>query len=184
MGIIQWIYCLDLPSAAMLVAALTIGFLLLKKYLGKYLWWKLMLAAALLLCLGAVLYTTVWNRGTGEAHQVFLQPLASYRLMLESGNREILRSNFMNALLFYPAGLLGASLLPRKWPVWCRILLTLVLLTLLSVGIEGLQYVRSIGQVETDDVLHNALGAMLGGGFGSIPLGRKERASDQPGSAP
>ena len=89
--------------------------------------------------------------------------------MLESGNREILRSNFMNALLFYPAGLLGASLFPGKWPVWKRIVVTVALLCLLSIGIEAVQYTYGVGQVETDDVLHNALGALLGSLCGSIP---------------
>lgn len=174
MGIFHWIYCMDLPDAVLLAAALTLCFLLLKKHLGKYLWWRLVLGAALLLCLGAVLYTTVWNRGLSGEYRVYLQPLASYGLMRESGNREILRSNFMNVLLFYPAGLVGASLLPGKWPVWCRVVLTFVMLTLLSIGIEAVQYAYRLGQVETDDVLHNALGALLGSLCGMFPLRHKE----------
>lgn len=174
MRIFHWIYCMDLPNAALFAAAVTVCFLALKTKLEKYRWWKLLLVAGLLLCLGAVIHTTLLNREAGTVSQVYLRPLASYRLMVTSGNREILRSNFMNVLLFYPAGLLGASLLPKKWPAWCRVLLVFVLLTLLSAGIETLQYVKCVGQVETDDVLHNALGALLGSLCGIFPLRHKK----------
>ena len=170
MGIFHWIYCLDLPKAALLAALLTVFFLVMKKFFGAHLWWKILLGAALMLSLGAVLYTTAFRRVQSGECGVYLQPFASYRLMLENGNREILRSNFMNALLFYPAGLLGVSLLSGKWPAWKRIVLTVALLCLLSIGIETVQYLYRMGQVETDDVLHNTLGAALGSLWGSIPF--------------
>lgn len=174
MNLYLWIYCMELPNAALFAAAVTACFLFFKKRLGRFLWWKLLLAAALTLCLGVVLYTTVMNRSFSEDYQVYLRPLESYRQLLAGGNREILRSNFMNVLLFYPAGLLGASLLSEKLPVWCRVLLPFLLLTVLSIGIETLQYMRCIGQVETDDVLHNALGALLGSLCGLFPLRHKK----------
>jgi glycopeptide antibiotics resistance protein len=89
---------------------------------------------------------------------------------MNGGNIEILRSNFMNAVLFYPAGLVLCSLLPQKWRPWLRILLVSVLLCVLSCAVEQAQYVYSLGQVEIDDVIHNTLGAMLGAIFSIVPL--------------
>ena len=68
----------------------------------------------------------------------------------------------MNVALFYPAGLLAASLLPKKWSGWCRCLLVVFVLTAMSAGIEFLQYRYALGRCEIDDVIHNALGALLG----------------------
>ena len=68
----------------------------------------------------------------------------------------------MNAVLFYPAGLLATALLPEKWPGWCRCVLVVLLLGALSVGIEYAQYFWRLGRVEIDDVIHNAAGALAG----------------------
>jgi glycopeptide antibiotics resistance protein len=89
---------------------------------------------------------------------------------LNGGDDEILRSNFMNVVLFYPAGLLFCSLLPQQWYKWCKVLLTVVVFCALSCGIEYMQYAFSLGHVEIDDVIHNAFGALLGGIFCFIPL--------------
>lgn len=76
----------------------------------------------------------------------------------------------MNVVLFYPAGLLLCSLLPEGWKKWCRVLLTFVVLCALSCGIEYAQFIYALGQAEIDDVIHNSLGALLGGVFCFVPL--------------
>ena len=121
-----------------------------------------------------MLYSTVLSRSAGEGGQVLLQPLHSYREILRGGSRELLRSNFMNALLFFPAGLLGVSALPAKWPGWCRVLAVFALLMGLSVGVEAIQYACRLGNVEADDVLHNALGAALGCLAGMISFQKRK----------
>lgn len=63
---------------------------------------------------------------------------------------------------FYPAGLLSASLLPKKWHLAWRMLLVTVVFAALSAGIEYIQYAYALGKVEIDDVIHNAFGALLG----------------------
>ena len=68
----------------------------------------------------------------------------------------------MNAVLFYPIGLLATALLPEKWSERLRRVLTITLCTMLSVGIEYLQYTFSLGQCEIDDVIHNVLGTWAG----------------------
>ena len=81
---------------------------------------------------------------------------------MEYAQSKIYRSNFMNMVLFYPAGLLAASLLTRKWPGWCRCLLTAVLFGAMSGAIEYAQYRYELGNVEIDDVIHNTAGALAG----------------------
>ena len=157
-----WFYCLDLPFALFLIAAMTSLFVALRQRFRKRTVWKPGIAA--LFCLWAVLviWKTVLSRkavpGASE-----IQPLFhSYLQVLHGGNREILRSNLMNVFLFYPAGLLIASLLSEKCKPAITIVLILFLFTALSIGIEFCQYRFGLGETEADDVLHNTLGAVSG----------------------
>lgn len=68
----------------------------------------------------------------------------------------------MNVLLFYPAGLLWAGLLPRRWPFGRMLVCTVLSFSLFSLGIELAQFGLGLGLGEMDDVLHNTLGALLG----------------------
>ena len=85
-------------------------------------------------------------------------PFHSYREMVATGNREILRSSFMNVVLFYPGGLFLAAILPKRW----RIPVTAVVFCLFSLSIEIMQHSLFLGRGEIDDVLHNTLGAVCG----------------------
>ena len=67
-------------------------------------------------------------------------PFHSYRELFATGVSEIMRTNFMNVALFYPAGLLVASLLPENWS-HCRIILSAgIMLALFSLSIEYVQF--------------------------------------------
>ena len=90
----------------------------------------------LLLWTAAVLWTTLLNRIPGKVGDFQTIPLHSYREMKQTGNREILRSSFMNAALFYPAGLLLTAALPRRK----KIPVTLVVMAAFSLAIEVLQH--------------------------------------------
>jgi glycopeptide antibiotics resistance protein len=131
---------------------------------------KTLFGIGLIIVVGVILFTTVSSRPSGETFDHSLIPFHSYREVLNGGNIEILRSNFMNVVLFYPAGLLFGSLLPHGWRKWHKVLLTVVVFCALSCGIEYMQYAFSLGHVEIDDVIHNAFGALLGGIFCFIPL--------------
>jgi hypothetical protein len=56
--------------------------------------------------------------------------------MLQTENREILRSNMMNAALFYPGGFLLAALLPKEY----HIFVTVLILLLFSISIKLIQH--------------------------------------------
>ena len=155
-------YCLDMTDASLLILGLTVVFLLLNKWLLEKRWWRCLIGTALVSLLCVIVYSTIFARDGGDLLQHNFVPFHSYREVRNGGNIEIYRSNFMNVVFFYPAGLLAASLLPRKWHGWCRCLLIVLALTAMSAGIEFLQYQFALGRCEIDDVIHNTLGALLG----------------------
>lgn len=123
--------------------------------------WRAGALVLLLLWMAAVLWITLLRRDETE-RQMVLQPFWSYwEVFVLHGNNELLRSNFMNALLFLPGGLLLGEMVPRTWR-WRTVVLALVLFGVLSAAIESLQWVFALGMTETDDVIHNTLGGLLG----------------------
>ena len=126
-------------------------------------------------CLAVIVSATLAGRsGISFRPAPELLPFHSYRAVVAGENPELLRSNFMNAVLFYPAGLLGCDLLPEGWSRKRRIFVGAGLCVLLSLGIECSQYLFSLGQAEADDVIHNGLGSLLGGAVCEIlPRRRK-----------
>ncbi len=167
-------YCLPIRDILVLLAVATWCFLRLQDRFHARIWWKLFLLSCLLGSVAVVLHQTVWNRGGASENILYLIPFHSYREVLRGGNPEILRSNFMNVVLFYPAGLLAASLLPRKWSGWIRVILPFLAFAGLSIGVEYFQYSNVAGLAEIDDVIHNGLGALLGCVCSLLPLPQKK----------
>lgn len=157
----HWFYCLKMQDAVLLLILCTLLFCAAAAGLEGRRWWRWMRGGLLAVLAAAILYTTLGSRG-GGGYGINLIPFHSYRAVQAGGNPELYRSNFMNAALFYPAGLLGVSLLPRRWPGWCKVLLVTAVFCLMSGGIEYVQYRFALGLVEIDDVIHNTLGALLG----------------------
>ena len=93
---------------------------------------------------------------------VHLIPFHSYAAVFKGETPEILRSNFMNALLFYPVGLMLGSGFPLKWKPGVKLFLAALLAAAVSTAIEFCQYRFGLGVAEIDDVIHNILGALLG----------------------
>ena len=151
----RWIYQLSFGGLLLLLLLGTLFlFLLLRKRDSL----QQLISALLLIWTAAVLWATLLNRSSGTLGDFQWLPLHSYREMLQTGNREILRSNVMNMALFYPGGLLLAAILPKER----RIPITVVILLLYSISIELIQQALNLGRGEIDDVLHNTLGAWLG----------------------
>ena len=163
-------YCLPIRDILILMAVATWCFLRLRQQFRDRLPWKILHGAAFLAFTAVILYLTVTTRESASGSGLFLVPFHSYREVMAGGNPEILRSNFMNAVLFYPSGLLMAALLPQRWPRWCRVLPVLLLFAGVSAGVEYIQFTRGMGMAEIDDVLHNSLGALLGSLCSLIPL--------------
>ena len=161
--LLKWFYCLPFTQALFFLIIFSLFFLLLRQMLGgKRFWWAAVALVALFwLCF--IVSATLFDRGISESRMApALLPFFSYYSVLNGGNEEILRSNFMNVALFFPIGLLGCELLPEKWPRRKKLFFVCGFLMLLSVGIECCQFCFALGQAETDDVIHNTLGALIG----------------------
>ena len=160
-GLLLWFYRLNMKEAAWLLIGCSVLFCWIKIWQERHRWWKIAVVSLLAMLMTAIFFSTLGRQGTGDYH-VYLIPFHTYRDVMNGANPELYRSNFMNAALFYPAGLLLTALLPRKWPGWCRCLLTAVLFGSMSGAIEYAQYRYALGNVEIDDVIHNTAGALAG----------------------
>lgn len=114
--------------------------------------------ALLLMSAAVILYATLFSRAEGGG--LILTPFAA--LAAARVQPELYREMLMNVFLFFPLGLTLSNALPRRWNRWLRIGVTTLTGCLLSAGIECAQYRFALGLAETDDVLCNTLGALLG----------------------
>lgn len=106
--------------------------------------------------------STVWFRTISETRGYNFTPFWSY-VAIKNGKEELLTENVMNVLAFVPVGiLLGMAFRYIKW--WQA----LGIGCLISLSIEALQLVLKSGFAETDDVMHNTLGTILGFSMGWI----------------
>ena len=131
-------------------------------------WLRPVIGLVLAAWFGAVLCMTVLSRTPGGTYEAHWVPFHTYRAYFSDPHSEILRSCFMNVALFYPAGLLFGSLLPRKWSFCRGMLWSVLVFGLFSLTVELSQYRFGLGISEIDDVLHNTLGAALG--FAAVHL--------------
>ena len=92
------------------------------------------------------------------APEVELTPFWSYAVLRRA---DIRWQIWLNILLFVPLGFL----LPWSGAVWRRLWRTALAALALSVLTEAAQYILRIGLCETDDVIHNTLGAVIGYGY-------------------
>ena len=161
--LLRWFYCLPIPQALILLLFFSFLFLFLRQKQGKKRFWRLGIFAFALIWLLFIAAVTLMSRSLSESPMApVLIPFHSYFLAFTGGNRELLRSNFMNVALFYPAGLVICELLPKGWRCRKKLFFIGVLFLSLSAGIEFCQFCFALGQAETDDVIHNVLGAITG----------------------
>ena len=93
-----------------------------------------------------------------EGTEVILIPF--YSFVEAQKQPELYRSMLMNVFLFFPLGLTLPYALPEKWNR--KGLLTIFLALVFSIGIELAQYQFHLGRAETDDVICNTLGCVIG----------------------
>ena len=152
-----------IPEILMLFLILTVAFIAVKERLCNKTGWYIAIGMLFLLWLVAVIWNTIIGRKQITDFSVsYLIPFYSYYVVLTGGEQELLRSNLMNIILFYPAGLFGYGMLPKCWKRKWRIVVMTAFCALLSISIEVCQYYFALGRAETDDVLHNTLGAFIG----------------------
>lgn len=111
-------------------------------------------------------WITVFSRVFTGSAGVEWQPFWTYRAILSEGKEYLIADIVNNVLLFLPIGiLLGLAVtkfpqLTQKW--WKGWMAVLLIGILLSTGIEMLQLYLKRGLCETDDVIHNTVGCLIG----------------------
>ena len=154
----QSIYSKPLLSIilAITIAVAVWGYLRTKVQLRRWMMSNLALSCVAVII---ILYATLLTRVPGSGGLI-LTPFAA--LAAARVQPELYREMLMNVFLFFPLGLTLSNALPHRWNRWLRIGVTTLAGCLLSAGIEYAQYRFALRLAETDDVLCNTLGALLG----------------------
>ena len=162
-GLLLWFYRLSYFEVILLVTLASLCFVRLRMRWRTYRFWKMTVWACCVVWICVVVGVTLGGRSADAVCQTaMLRPFHSYVAVWRGETSEILRSNFMNVVLFYPLGLLLDAGLPERWVFGLRLLLIGLLGMVVSAGIEYCQYFFCLGAAEIDDVIHNSLGAVLG----------------------
>lgn len=157
--IIRTIYCTDKTIVLLSLVVLSIlcsvyKFLYQSKKQNNFI-----VGIAFVLCVVIALYPSVFIRAGGETRELVLEPFRSLKLYFDTGYEEWIRVIVMNIAMFYPLGCVYACFNKnKKTKPW----MFFVFAFLFSFVIEAVQYAFSLGVSETDDVINNTLGALLG----------------------
>ena len=166
-----WFYCLPIWEAILIILLATVVFVYLRQRFAGRIWWNAAEAGLLAVWLLAMVWATLVDRSVDPSgRRTVLVPMVSYLKLLQGGNPEILRVNLMNVILFYPAGLLMAALLPERWRMHRRLLLIMTVCCCVSIWVELMQYWFGAGLAEADDVIHNTLGGAVGTVASRLPV--------------
>lgn len=156
------IYCLPIVILVLLTVIIIAVFLMLWLRFIKDKNKSFVSLLALLMSIFFVLAVTVLSRDFDSVRELSLVPFSSWRDYFNGNNAEYLRTNIFNMLLFMP---FGASLYAVGYPnlsVKKCLIITVTAAFVLSFGVELAQFLLQCGETETDDVIHNVLGAVLG----------------------
>ena len=118
--------------------------------------WKKINVSMSILSLLLILKMTLFGRKIGDRE---LELLPFYTV---SYNDEAIRTLLMNVVLFLPFGLTVPYVLYKIKKKWHRWGICIVVGLGISLGIEIIQYYFGLGRAETDDVICNTFGCILG----------------------
>ncbi len=121
--------------------------------------WRVLVFLLFCCSVAFIFEITIFSRSE-TATGVYLMPFRF--LSLAKINIEIYRSIIMNVALFIPLGMFTSSLMPYSIKVSSRVLITLFIGIFLSIAVEFTQFILQLGQTETDDVIFNGFGALIG----------------------
>ena len=110
--------------------------------------------------IAGILFATLIDREFSTGFNSYPIPFEKWQRALIQ--KEYFREMFMNVFLFVPFGLSVPYLLPDRYGTTDRIITTISAALILSAVIEFLQFCLNLGSFETDDILCNALGALVG----------------------
>lgn len=170
LNLLHYIYTRPLRVIVLWMVLAALGWSLAQRLVRRG--WRALNAALLVPATAVILSSTLLSRSPGQ-YAVRLRPFLS---LAEAGQQpELYRSMLMNVFLFFPLGLTLSNALPRRWSPSGRIALTAGVGLFLSAAVEFGQYHWGLGIAETDDVICNTLGALLGAAALAIPRLFQER---------
>lgn len=152
------IYTMPLYKVCLVMVLLLVLWAYYRAYLPKKLFWSMNLCM-LIVAVSAVLYLTVFSRKVGT-YDIVLVPFSA--LSEAKKEPERYRSMLMNVFLFFPLGMACANAFSDKMKMRRRVILVVAIGFALSTAVEYIQYRFSLGMAETDDVICNTLGALVG----------------------
>ena len=104
---------------------------------------------------------TLFRRSGGVDFDFRAKPFESYYIAFAEGGIEVLLQIIINIAMFIPIGFL----LPCCFKLYEKYRYVLITAVIASVSIELLQLIFGIGLFETDDVINNVFGAVIGLGI-------------------
>lgn len=114
----------------------------------------LLVEYVLLIYCSTVLYRPVLNNRIYH-----FTPFWSYRAILYEGNNLLIADNILNIAVFLPVGIF-LCIAYNRIKIWVVIVVGMFV----SVSIEALQFIFKNGVSESDDVMHNTIGCIVGWG--------------------
>lgn len=171
---LEIVYCIII----LLISIWTILEWLLSSMRGKvYLVWRYINIVLCIFSLFLILKMTIFGRTVGNRE---IELLPFYTIYTISDNSEAVRMIVMNIILFLPLGLTMPIALERVKNIRCKWLLCIIVGLGISLSVEIIQYYFCIGIAETDDVICNTFGTLLGVMPNMLAnyLGKKRRRKD------
>ncbi|MDY4698751.1 VanZ family protein [Eubacterium coprostanoligenes] len=158
--LIRNIYCMDKGVVLLAFVVLSLLCAVYKFLFQSKKFNNSLVGVAFAFCVAMALGPSILTRfADAYTRELALEPFRSIKLYFHTGYEEWLRVLVMNMAMFYPLGCAFACFNKqvniKPWMFFCFSFL-------LSVAIETVQYIFSLGVSETDDVIFNTLGAVLG----------------------
>lgn len=117
----------------------------------------------LILSILFVFYITLFTREQSIERKHIFDPLHSYVQIFSNQRYGWIKQNCLNILLFVPFGFSAAFKIRNRRVVGKQnIMMTSSAGFLLSLFVETTQFWGKLGYFETDDLIHNTIGAFLG----------------------
>ena len=163
---LHWFYCLPLYSVVVLIISTIFlcgmfSYFLQRKsprsinkvtYVATYI-------ILLLVSVTLIYNMTLYNRTEGIR---FLNLVPFYSFVEAKIQPEMYRTMLMNVALFTPFGISCASLFKIRFSKKATTIITVIIAFWVSCIIEYCQYFFSIGLTQTDDIICNTFGALIG----------------------
>lgn len=155
--IFYWLYARNIWEAMLIMFVFLCVWVVAALKLKKYRGWQIFNLATAIFTVAIILYLTLGKRSGGVSDNNWIP----FHFIIDGGPSWSARASIrMNALLFFPLGLVFPFALPKN--IKHKVLWSLAFAALLSLGIEVVQTIFNMGFGEADDVLLNLLGTAIG----------------------